>query len=213
MTKYLRILVFAALALALPIGATAEPVEVDVELVFLADASNSIDDAEIKFQRSGYANAVTHLDVLNAISKGDLGKIAVTFIEWGDDYSQDVVVPWTIVKDLASAKKFAADLLAAPRKAYGSNAIGQAIATAQYQIEQNNIKGHRKVIDLSGDSANNWNGIPIESARQRAVAAGITINGLAILCRADNCSGPGRSAMTSKRPLRRASSPGPAASS
>ena len=119
------------LALARPLGVVAQPVEVDVELVFLSDASNSIDNAEIKFQRSGYANAITHRDVLDAISKGDLGRIAVTFIEWGDDYNQDVVVPWTIIKDLASAKKFAADLLAAPRKAYGSNAIGQAIATAQ----------------------------------------------------------------------------------
>ncbi|MGI9422824.1 MAG: DUF1194 domain-containing protein, partial [Hyphomicrobiaceae bacterium] len=127
--------------------------------------------------------------VLDAISKGDLGRIAVTFIEWGDDYNQDVVVPWTIIKDLASAKKFATDLLAAPRKAYGSNAIGQAIATAQDQIEKNDIAGHRKVIDLSGDSANNWNGMPIEEARKRAVAAGIIINGLAILCRADTCSG------------------------
>ena len=46
----------------------AQPIEVDVELVFLSDASNSIDNAEIKFQRSGYASAITHRDVLDAIS-------------------------------------------------------------------------------------------------------------------------------------------------
>ena len=189
MAMQLYALVFVALAFFWPIETAAQPVKVDVELVFLSDASNSIDNAEIKFQRSGYASAITHRDVLSAISKGDLGRIAVTFIEWGDDYSQDVVVPWSIISDLASAQKFAKDLLAAPRKAYGSNAIGQAIATAQDQIAKNNIDGHRKVIDLSGDSANNWTGIPIADARKRAIAAGIVINGLAILCRTDSCSG------------------------
>ena len=54
-------------------------------------------------------------------------------------------------------------------------------------IEENDIDGWRKVIDFSGDSANNWNGPPIEAGRQAAIAAGITINGLAILCR--TCSG------------------------
>ncbi len=32
---------------------------VDVELVLLADASGSIDDDEILFQRKGYADAIT----------------------------------------------------------------------------------------------------------------------------------------------------------
>ena len=43
------------------------------------------------------------------------------------------------------------------------------------------------MIDLSADSANSWNGIPLATAREQVVAAGITINGLAILCRF--CSG------------------------
>lgn len=162
---------------------------VDVELVFLADASNSIDNAEIRFQRQGYASAIVHRDVLSAIAKGDLRRIAVTFIEWGDEVDQDVVVPWTIISGRASAEAFAKALLAAPRKAYGSNAIGAAIATAQAQIEGNGLDRHRKVIDLSADSANNWSGIPIADARAKAIAAGIVINGLAVLCRADDCSG------------------------
>ena len=33
---------------------------VDLELVLLADASGSIDEAEIRFQRQGYASAITH---------------------------------------------------------------------------------------------------------------------------------------------------------
>ena len=53
-------------------------VEVDLELVLLADASGSIDQAEIKFQRQGYASAITHPQVLAIIAKGALGRIAVT---------------------------------------------------------------------------------------------------------------------------------------
>ena len=41
--------------------------EVDLELVILADASRSIDNAEILFQRQGYTDAITHPDVLGAI--------------------------------------------------------------------------------------------------------------------------------------------------
>lgn len=162
---------------------------VDVELVFLADASLSIDDAEIRFQRQGYAEALTHPDVLSAIRKGATGKIAVSFVEWADDLSQDVVVPWMVIDGAASAQRFADILLDAPRKAYGSNAIGAAIAAAHAAIEGNAYQGLRRIIDLSADSANNWYGIPIAEARAAALAAGIIINGLAVLCRDDECSG------------------------
>ena len=162
---------------------------VDVELVLLSDASNSIDNAEIKFQRQGYATAITHPDVIGAIQKGGLGKIAVTFIEWADADNQDTVVPWMVIKDKQSAEAFAKALFARDRKAYGSNAIGAALSHAHSQIDTNRFDGHRKVIDLSGDSANNWHGIPISVARDKAVKAGIIINGLAILCRSENCGG------------------------
>lgn len=162
---------------------------VDVELVLLSDASNSIDNAEIKFQRQGYATAITHPDVIGAIQKGALGKIAITFIEWADADNQETVVPWMVVKDKLTADAFAKALFARDRKAYGSNAIGAALAHAHSQIDSNKFEGHRKVIDLSGDSANNWHGIPISEARDKAVKAGIIINGLAILCRSENCGG------------------------
>jgi hypothetical protein len=80
-------------------------------------------------------------------------------------------------------------LLGAPRRAQGFNAIGSAITKGQALIEGNDIRGTRKVIDLSGDSANNWDGIPIRLARNNAVSAGIVINGLPILCRDIDCGG------------------------
>jgi Protein of unknown function (DUF1194) len=170
-------------------AATASAETVDLELVLLADASGSIDDGEIRFQRQGYAQAITHPAVLAAIGGGFSQRIAVTYVEWGDAGSQEVVVPWRVIDGAARAQAFADELLSVPRRAQGRNAIGSAIAVGQGLIEGNDIDGLRKVIDVSADSAYSWGGIPLEAARRTALAAGIVINGLAILCRDRDCGG------------------------
>jgi hypothetical protein len=178
------------LALFMLLVAAAAPLRaepVDLELVLLADATGSIDDSEIAFQRKGYAEALASADVLDAIASGAHQRIAVTYVEWGSFESQDVVVPWTVIDGEAAARAFGAALLAPPRRAAGRNAIGQALVFGKALIESNPHEGYRKVIDLSADSANSWNGIPLALAREQVVAAGITINGLAVLCRF--CSG------------------------
>ncbi len=180
-------LLIAVALVALP--AAAEEEEADLELVLLADASGSIDEAEIRFQRQGYALAITHPQVLSAISGGFSQRIAMTYVEWGDEFSQEVVVPWTIIDGPESAAAFANALLSTPRRAFGFNAIGSALAQGRILIETNNIAGLRRVIDISADSANNWGGVPVEAARAEAVESGIVINGLAILCREVACSG------------------------
>ena len=156
---------------------------VDVELVLLADATGSIDEAEIRFQRQGYATALTRPDVLGAIAEGFQQRIAITYVEWGDQSSQEVIVPWTVIDGPDSADAFAKILLDTPRLAFGRNAIGSALRFGQTLIETNAFQGFRKVIDISADSANSWNGVPIGEARATALAADIVINGLAILCR------------------------------
>jgi hypothetical protein len=166
---------------------TASAKDLDLELVLLADATGSIDADEIRFQRKGYADAITDPLVLSAIQNGAYGKIAVTYVEWGDFDSQDVVVDWSIIDGPQSADTFAAELMAQPRRAFGRNAIGAALLKGKELIEGNDINGVRRVIDLSADSANNWNGPTIEAARAEVLASRIVINGLAVLCR--HCSG------------------------
>jgi hypothetical protein len=176
-----------ALAAALAVPAAAEPV--DLELVLLADATGSIDAAEIRLQRQGYAEAMRDAQVLWAIRNGGrLGRIAVTYVEWAAVDAQDVVVDWMVVADEADAARFGERLMAAPRRAYGNNAIGAALLKGVALIEGNGFEGWRKVIDLSGDSSWNPQGPPIATARDAALGAGVVINGLAILCR-DPCSG------------------------
>ncbi len=176
----MRIVLALIAGLALAPAARAEPV--DLELVLLADASRSIDDAEIRFQRRGYAEAITDPAVLDAIRFTGRGRIGLTYVEWGDALHQDVVVGWAVIDGPAAAEDFARALRAAPRRARGSNGIGAALLRARDLIEGNALEGTRRVIDFSGDSANNFHGPPIAEAREAVLAAGIVINGLAVLC-------------------------------
>jgi Protein of unknown function (DUF1194) len=157
--------------------------EVDLELVLLADASGSITQSEIDFQREGYAAAITHPDVLSAIRSNLTGTIAVTYVEWAAN--QVVVVDWTVIDGAATAEAFALALLEPPRLATGRNAIGDALLEGQRLIEENRITGLRRVIDFSGDSLGNFSGAGIAEARASVLAAGITINGLPILDEGD----------------------------
>ena len=56
-------------------------------------------------------------------------------------------------------------------------------------MDANEVEGLRRVVDFSGDSANNYAGPSIAEARERLLAAGVTINALALACR--TCDAPG----------------------
>lgn len=153
--------------------------EVGLELVLLADASGSIDDMELSFQRQGYASAITDPEVLKAIQDSLYGNVAITYVEWATNTA--VVVPWTVIDGEDSARAFADALSGPPRQAYGSNAIGGALLDAKRLIETNDIIAPRAVIDFSGDSIRNSSGPSIAAARAEVLAAGIVINALPIL--------------------------------
>jgi hypothetical protein len=166
------------LSVAVPTAARAGDA-VDLELVLAGDASGSIDADELQLQRQGYADAITDPRVLDTIGQGAIGAIAVAYIEWAGSFSTDLVVDWQVIRDARSAQAFADALLHAPRRAQGFNAIGAGVALATRMIETNGYDGTRGVIDVSGDGPDI--GVPsADSARDKAVAAGLTINALAI---------------------------------
>ncbi len=164
------------------VGPTFAAEKVDVELVLAVDGSGSIDDIEFALQRKGYARAISHPLVLNAIRGGEFQKIAVLFVEWGAPESVETIVDWTVVRDADSAKVFADKLIAAPRQVFGYNSISAAIAYSTKQLLSNAYDGRQKIIDISGDGPQ-INGPPLAVVRAAALKAGITINGLAIKTR------------------------------
>jgi hypothetical protein len=163
---------------------------VDLELVFAADGSGSIDEDELRLQRKGWADALTSADVLAGIRDGAIGAVAVAYMEWGGPQSQVLVVDWHVVRDAASARAFADRLLSAPRGASGYNSIANAIDFSVRLVEENGHQGTRKVIDVSGDGPN-IGGRPLPAARAEAVAKGFTINALAIRRPGGRPGGPG----------------------
>ena len=160
---------------------------VDLELLLLADASASIDDGEILFQRGGHAAALKDPKLLKVLTGGPTGKTAVAYVEWGGVNSQDVVVDWMIIDSPEAAEAFGEALMAAPRRAHGRNSIGAALVKGAQMLEENGYDGERRVIDFAGDSANSWGGPTIAEGRAYVLSLGVTINGLAILCR--QCGG------------------------
>lgn len=153
---------------------------VDLELAFVVDASGSIDEEEMKLQRQGYMDALSHPLVQSAITSGFLRAIAVAYIEFAGDGCTQLTVGWTRINDKSSAQLFGQRILASDRNfCFGGNAVSEALAFAAASIETNEFEGTRRVIDLSGDGPNTI-GEPVEAIRDAVVKQRIVINALAI---------------------------------
>jgi len=153
---------------------------VDLELVLAVDVSGSMDEDEHQLQRQGYVQAFRHPGVIQVITSGFHGRIAVTYFEWAGPGGQDITVPWTEIHDAASANAFADVLARKPRAYIRGTSISDGLLFGAGLFAGNGFKAPRRVIDVSGDGANNM-GLPVEEARDRVVAQGITINGLPLM--------------------------------
>ena len=161
--------------------AAAQPTNVDLQLVLAVDASGSVNQVRFELQRAGYAAAFRDSDVIRAIRSGSTRSIAVTMTQWTGPSMNVVVVPWTLVKDQESAEALARLIESAPRQLFGGGtSISGAIDFSVTQFPLSPWQGNRRVIDVSGDGANN-RGRPSSAARDEAVAQNIVINGLPIL--------------------------------
>jgi hypothetical protein len=173
--------VVAALAGALLLGSAAAMAEpVDLELILAVDVSRSVDEEEAALQREGYAEAFRHPAVINAIQSNANRRIAVAYVEWAGSHYQKLMIPWTIVGDAASGERFADIIMTLPRVAERWTSISGAIDFSMRVFAISPYRGTRRVIDVSGDGVNN-NGRPANEARDEALAAGVTINGLVIM--------------------------------
>lgn len=154
--------------------------EVDVALVLAVDISYSMDLEELQLQRDGYIAALTSKPVLDAIRGGMIGRIGVTYIEWAGVSSRHVVADWQIIEDRASAGAFVARIRDAPIRRARRTSITTAIEFSMERLRAAELRPIRRVIDISGDGPNNEGGL-VTVARDRALEAGVTINGLPII--------------------------------
>jgi hypothetical protein len=173
---------FASLALiavvSAPVARASE--KVDLLLVLAADVSRSVDAPKFQLQREGYAAAITNKQVLDAILSGRNGRIAILFLEWSGFGNQQVVIDWTVIDGPQAARAFGDRLIETPRSFADRTSISAGIDAAVVQLKRAPFEGERQTIDVSGDGTNNA-GRDVTSARDAALALGITINGLVIL--------------------------------
>ncbi|MCW5732380.1 MAG: DUF1194 domain-containing protein [Alphaproteobacteria bacterium] len=174
-----RCVAAAILALLIAREATAET-EVDLQLALAVDISGSVDQDEALLQRQGYVAAFRDPEIIRAIKGGMIGKIAVMYFEWASYGDNRLLVDWMVIGDEASAHMFAALLAEAPIRTGLRTSITGAIDFALPRFALGNFRATRRVIDISGDGPNNDGGL-IDLAREKAIAAGITINGLPIV--------------------------------
>jgi hypothetical protein len=168
-----------AFVLALPARqAAAQNTNVDLELVLAVDVSFSMDETEQRVQRAGYVEAFRNQSVIQAILSGSLGRVAVTYVEWGGSVIQ--AMPWTVIDSPQSAFRFAEGLAEQPIRRLPFTSISDTIAFSRQLLRANAFQGRRSVIDISGDGPNNY-GAPAPVARDAALKEGITIDGLPIM--------------------------------
>lgn len=154
---------------------------VDLELMLAVDASGSVDDGEFELQMRGLSEAFRDPAVHAAIrDSGDDG-VAVALMQWSDGVRQEMPVDWALLRDAESAIAFADRIAATGRQIPGGGTgIYGAVNFSIHALERNGFDGRRRVIDISGDGRSDLI-VPTVAARDRAVAKGISVNGLAIL--------------------------------
>ncbi len=154
---------------------------VNLDLVLAIDASGTVDPAEFDLQTRGLADAFRDPEVIAAIQATGARGIAVAVVQWSGRGQQVVTVGWTPVADEASSKALAKKIEIAGRRLVGATTvIDRALLFSVELLAVSPFHGQRKVIDLSGDGKTNYGPLP-DLARDHALAAGITINGLAIV--------------------------------
>ena len=154
--------------------------KVDLALVLAVDCSSSVDPVEFRIQMEGIAAALRHPALHDAIAAGREHRIALMLVLWSGAQSQSVAMPWHVLATSQDLEAAATTIAAAHRDwQAGGTALALAIDYCANLLAVIPFSATRRVIDISGDGIDNVTGTT-DAARNRAVAQGITINGLPI---------------------------------
>ncbi|MBU8538500.1 DUF1194 domain-containing protein [Falsiroseomonas tokyonensis] len=154
---------------------------VDIALCLAMDVSASVDFEEFRLMAGGTAAALRDPAVLAAATAGPRGAAALALLLWSGPGQQDLAVGWTRLADAEGAAALAEAIENTPRlPAAGATALGEGMAAGLAVLARAPGDPTRLVLDVSGDGRHNAGRAP-GPVRDLAVAAGLTVNGLAIL--------------------------------
>jgi hypothetical protein len=185
---------------------------VDLALCLAVDVSASVDYDEFALMVGGYAAAFRDPGIAALCAGGPRGGIAVAMLFWSGAWpsmrpaagAPEVAVPWTRLDGGGAGTVLADAIDAAPRlPPPGATALGEGMAAGLALLGRCPAEATRHVLDVSGDGRHNQGRLP-GPVRDIGVAAGVTLNGLAVLneepdlldhYRAEVIGGPGSFAM------------------
>ncbi|MDO9711548.1 DUF1194 domain-containing protein [Paracraurococcus lichenis] len=162
---------------------------VDLALCLAVDVSASVDYDEFGLMVGGYAAAFRDPGIAALCAGGPRGAIAVAMLFWSGAWpsmrpaagTPELAVPWMRVDGEGAAAALAEAIDGAPRLPLpGATAIGEGMAAGLALLARCPAPATRLVLDVSGDGRHNQ-GRPPGPVRDIGVAAGVTINGLAVL--------------------------------
>ncbi len=153
---------------------------VDLALVLATDCSSSVDAADFRLQMEGIGHALRNPLLADAIASGLHGCIGLSVVLWSSRNRQTVAMPWRALASAADLDQAARDVEATARSwEPGGTGLAAAIDFSADHLDTLPFPAERRIIDVSGDGQDNDGG-DAAAARDRAVARGITINGLPI---------------------------------
>jgi hypothetical protein len=122
-----------------------------------------------------------HQALADAIRQGKNQRIAVTVMLWSNEQTQVIALPWRVLAEAPELEAAARQIETTRHNLPPSGtALAAAIDHAVQLLATIPLAAERRTIDVSGDGWENKGGNP-RLARDRAVARGITINGLPLM--------------------------------
>lgn len=160
--------------------------DVDTALILAVDVSNSVDETRYRLQMEGIAQALEDTSVIDAITSGPNGAIALSLVTWADH--AELSIPWRSIRSKADAVAFAELIRHVPQLPGEYTCTARMLEhLSETIVPAMSVKAKRVVIDVSGDGIDNC-GQPGDSAAARDALAqrDVTINGLPIIVQGEN---------------------------
>src|SRR5271166_4794503 len=152
---------------------------VDLALVIALDGSASVTFDEFGLMAGGLGAALRDATVVSGLIGGPR-RASLGCLLLGSG-AQEVMIAWTRLARPEDVAGFADEVENVPRAVKaGATAIGEALIACLRLLGAAPAAASRQIVDVAGDGRSN-DGPPPQPARDRMVAAGITINGLCVL--------------------------------
>lgn len=168
-------------------SAVADGVRTDANIVTALDLSGSIAAREAQLQADGIAMAIRSPKIIAAIRRGNYGRVGFAVFVWADsDYP--VLVSWRLIASAEDATAVSEEIAGRLHAIVGSDVtvklgaltdLSGAIDFGGRMLRTAPFETTHRILNIVGNGVDNV-GDGARPARDRLVAEGVTINGVAL---------------------------------